>query len=147
MRYLLDTNVVSELRKPPRLANPNVVAWAARQTASDLFVSVITVMEVELGVALMERRDPRQGAILRAWFEQAIITDLSNQTLPMTIAVIRRTVPMHVPNPRPDRDAFIAATALEHGLTLVTRNTIDFRATGAVLLNPWNPASVDAAMR
>jgi len=137
VRYLLDTDVVSELRKGPGRADPRVVAWAAAHPASDLFISVITVLEIELGVARVERGDPARGVVLRAWFERAILTDLADRTLPLTLDGVRLAVSLHVPDPRPDRDAFIAATALEHGLTVVTGNTAGYCATGGRVLNPW----------
>ncbi len=140
MRYLLDSNVVSELRKRPGVADPNVVAWAAGQEVEDLYISVISVMELELGVARIERRDASQGAMLREWFERAVIRDLADRTLPVTLPIVRRVVPCHVPDPRPDRDAYLAATAAVHGLIVATRNVADFAPTGVRVHNPWQPS-------
>ncbi|WP_425309963.1 type II toxin-antitoxin system VapC family toxin [Ammonicoccus fulvus] len=137
MTILLDTNVISELRKRPGVVNPRVAAWADAQDTDDLRVSVITVMEIELGVLLVERRDPAQGNILRAWFERAVLGDLSRNLLPVDLAVVRLAAALHVPDPRPERDAYIAATALVHGLTVATRNVADFSPMGVPVLNPW----------
>lgn len=135
--YLLDTNVISELRKRPGVADSQVLAWAAAQEVEDLHLSVVSVMEIELGVLRMERRDAAQGAALRAWFERAVIDDLAGRTLPISRAVARRAARLQAPDPRPVHDAYIAATALVHDLTVVTRNTADFAATGVPLIDPW----------
>ena len=137
MRYLLDTNVISELRKRHGVADRNVVEWASGQDADHLFISVISVMEIELGIRLVERRDHAQGVVLRTWFERAVLEDLVDRILPVSLDIALRTAALHVPNPRPERDAYIAATALSHGLTVVTRNIADFESTGVRLLNPW----------
>lgn len=141
MMFILDTNVVSELRKV-RLgkANVNVVAWAQRVNASDLFISAITLMELELGVLSIERKDAPQGALLRLWLEQQVLPEFSERTLPMDAAVALRCARLHVPDKRGERDALIAATALVHGMTVVTRNVADFKPTGVALLNPWEAA-------
>jgi len=138
MMFVLDTNVVSELRKV-RLgkANMNVAAWAESIDAADLFVSAITIMELELGVLSMERKDATKGAMLRSWLEQHVLPEFSRRTLPVDTAVAQRCARLHVPDKRGGRDALIAATALVHGMTVVTRNTSDFEPTGAPLLNPW----------
>jgi predicted nucleic acid-binding protein len=134
--FLLDTNVVSELRRPER-ANPNVRAWASSTPAELYALSVVTVLELEHGVLIMEHRDTEQGAILRRWLEHQILTPLAARILPIDIAVARQCANLHVPDPRSERDALIGATALEHGLTVVTRNTTDFDSMGVALLNPW----------
>ncbi len=134
--FLLDTNVVSELRRPER-ADANVRAWAS-STPSELYaISVVTVLELERGTLLMERRDAVQGAILRRWLQQEILTPLATHILSLDVAIARRCASLHVPDPRPERDALIAATALTHRLTVVTRNTADFEPMGVALLNPW----------
>jgi hypothetical protein len=136
--YLLDTNVVSELRKAKAgKAHEKVAAWAARTPAASLFLSVITVQELEIGVLLAERRDPPQGAILRTWLEDHVLPAFADRILPVDTAIARRSAGLHVPDPRPVRDALIAATALVHGLTLATRNVADLEPTGAKILNPW----------
>jgi predicted nucleic acid-binding protein len=138
MMFVLDTNVVSELRKV-RLgkANTNVTAWAENVDAADLFVSAITIMELELGVLSVERKDATQGAMLRAWLEQHVLPEFSRRTLPVDTAVAQRCARLHVPDKRGERDALIAATALAHGMTVVTRNTADFAPTGVFLIDPW----------
>ena len=136
--YLLDTNVVSELRKVRAgRADPNVAAWAERVDAADLFVSAITIMELELGVLLIERKDAAHGGVLRAWLERHVLPEFSRRTLPVDIAVAQRCARLHIPDRRGERDALIAATALVHGMTVVTRNIADFQPTGVALLNPW----------
>jgi hypothetical protein len=141
MMFVLDTNVVSELRKV-RLgkADPNVTAWAQRVDAADLFVSAITIMELELGVLSIERKDATQGALLRLWLEQHVLPEFSGRTLPVDTAVARRCAQLHVPDKRGERDALIAATALVHGMAVVTRNVADFKSTGLTLINPWELA-------
>ena len=136
--FLLDTNVVSELRKV-RLgkANRHVAKWADSVDAADLFLSVITTQELEMGVLLAERRDPSQGAIFRAWLNGHVLPAFSGRVLPVDIAVAQRSARLHVPDPRPVRDALIVATALVHGMTVVTRNVADFEPTGVLILNPW----------
>ncbi|AVP56736.1 VapC toxin family PIN domain ribonuclease [Pulveribacter suum] len=136
--YVLDTNVLSELRKV-RLgrADANVAAWTESVDAADLFVSAITIMELELGVLSIERRDAAQGAMLRSWLEQQVLPEFSGRTLPIDTAVAQRCARLHVPDKRGERDALIAATALVHGMAVVTRNVADFTPTGVTLVNPW----------
>ena len=138
MMHVLDTHVVSELRKVRfSKADTNVAAWTQGVDASDLFVSAITIMELELGVLLHERKDATQGAMLRSWLEQHVLPEFSERTLPVDTAVAQRCARLHVPDKRNERDALIAATALVHGMTVVTRNVADFKLTGVRLLNPW----------
>ena len=136
--FLLDTNVVSELRKV-RLgkANRHVAKWADSVDAADLFLSAITIQELEMGVLLAERRDPSQGAIFRAWLNGHVLPAFNGRVLSVDLAVAQRSAWLHVPDPRPVRDALIAATALVHGMTVVTRNVADFEPTGVLILNPW----------
>ncbi|HMM53463.1 MAG TPA: type II toxin-antitoxin system VapC family toxin [Candidatus Desulfobacillus sp.] len=136
--YVLDTDVLSELRKV-RLgkADGNVKAWAESVDAADLFVSAITIMELELGVLSIERKDAAQGAMLRAWLEQHVLPEFSGRTLPIDTAVAQRCARLHVPDKRGERDALIAATALIHGMAVVTRNVADFKPTGVTIVNPW----------
>jgi len=136
--YVLDTNVLSELRKGTK-ADAAVKAWAASVDAADLFVSVVSIMELESGVLSIERRDAAQGALLRAWLEQHVLPEFSARTLPIDTVVAQRCARLHVPDRRGERDALIAATALVHGMTLVTRNVNDFAQTGVALVNPWVP--------
>jgi len=136
--YLLDTNLVSELRKVRSgKADPGVAAWADKVDASSLFLSAITLHELELGVLLAERRDPTQGSLLRHWLEQAVMPAFAGRILEVDAAVARRSAALHGPDPKPFRDGLIAATALVHRLVVVTRNLADFEATGVPLLNPW----------
>ena len=138
MMFVLDTNVVSELRKVQiGKADANVAAWAQSVDAADLFVSAITIMELELGVLSIERKDTTQGAMLRSWLEQHVLPEFSARTLPVDTAVAQRCARLHVPDRRGERDALIAATALVHGMTVVTRNVADFNLTGVPILNPW----------
>jgi predicted nucleic acid-binding protein len=134
--FLLDTNVVSEIRRPER-ADANVRAWAHGTPAELYAISVMTVLELERGILRIERRDVAQGGILRRWLEHEVLMPLAARILPIDTAIARRCAALHVPDPRPERDALIAATALVHGLTLVTRNVADFASTGVELLNPW----------
>lgn len=136
--FLLDTNVVSELRKVASgKADQNVVRWARTTATQDLYISVVTLMEIETGVLLIERRDAAQGAVLRNWLETNILRAFADRILVVDDVVARRCAALHVPHRRPDRDAFIAASALVRGLTVVTRNTSDFIPTGVALINPW----------
>lgn len=138
MMYVLDTNVVSELRKVRAgKADANVAAWTESVDAAALFVSAITIMELELGVLSIERKDATQGAMLRAWLEQHVLPEFSGRTLPVDTAVAQRCARLHVPDRRNERDALIAASALVHGMTVVTRNVADFQGTGVTILNPW----------
>ena len=121
---LLDTNLVSELRRGPR-ADPAVRAWADRTPAGLFWLSAITLLELEIGVLRIERRDPAQGALLRHWLEQSVLARFQGRMLAVDQDVARRCARLHVPDPRPNRDALIAATALVHGLILVTRNETD----------------------
>ena len=137
--FLLDTNVVSELRKARTgKAHPNVAAWVQTAQEISLFLSVIVVQELEIGVLQLERKDRAQGAILRSWLDQHVLPTFADRVLPVDTAVAQRSARLHVPNPQPYRDGLIAATALIHGMTIVTRNVTDFEATGVPLLNPWD---------
>lgn len=142
MMYVLDTNVLSELRKlHSGKADTNVNAWAGSVDASDLFISAITIMELELGVLSIERRDARHGALLRSWLENQVLPEFADRTLPVDTVVAQRCARLPMPDRRNERDALIAATALVHGMTVVTRNVADFTPTGVSILNPWEPLS------
>lgn len=136
--YILDTNVVSELRKI-RLgkADAYLAKWADSVSANDLYLSVITIQELEIGVLLAERRDSVQGALLRTWLNKHVLPAFAGRVLPVDTAVALCSAQLHVPDPRPVRDGLIAATALVHGMTVVTRNAIDFASTGVKTINPW----------
>jgi toxin FitB len=136
--FVLDTNVVSELRKVRSgKADAQVALWADTVEAVTLYISAVTVLELEMGVLLVERRDAKQGKVLRTWLDNHVLPEFAERILPVDAAVARRCAHLHVPSPRAERDALIAATALVHGMTVVTRNVDDFAATGAGLLNPW----------
>ena len=136
--FLLDTNVISELRKAKTgKADPKVINWAKDTSTLSLFISVITVLELEMGVLQIERRDPIQGAMLRGWLDQHVLPTFENRILPIDEQVARQCARFHIPDPMSERDALIAATAQVHRLTVVTRNTSDFQSSGIPLLNPW----------
>ena len=139
--YLLDTNVLSELRKRRSgRIDAAVEAWAGTIDQADMYLSVITVMEVELGIALLERRDLRQAGVLRLWLHEKVMPAFAGRILPLNTAIALRCARLHVPDTKSERDAWIAATGLAHDLTIVTRNVADFTGTGVTLLNPWTSA-------
>lgn len=133
--YLLDTNVISELRK--RRGDSGVKKWVAEQGA-DLAISVVTVIEIETGILRKQRTDPDQARILTRWFESKVLTGFADRILPLDLAAARRVASLHVPDQAPQHDALIAGTALARGLTVVTRNTRDFERAGVGYLNPWS---------
>jgi predicted nucleic acid-binding protein len=137
--FVLDTNVVSEMRKAGAgKANPGVAAWARSVPAALMFLSAISLHELEHGVLLAERRDPEQGALLRRWLDSSVAAAFADRILPVDERVARRAAALHVPDPAPFRDALIAATAQIHGMTVVTRNVSDFRRfAGLEVTNPW----------
>lgn len=140
--YLLDTNVVSEQRKAAtNRADANVISWAARVVVPMLFISSVTVLELQIGVLQIERRNASQGALLRKWLEGQVLKAFEGQILSFDTAAARRCSVLHAPNRRADRNAVIAAIALVHGMHVVTRNTADFKATGVELINPWDSAA------
>ncbi len=136
--YLLDTNVVSELRK--RRGDPGVKQWVAKQSAADLAISVVTVIEIEIetGILRKGRTDPDQARLLARWFEQNVLTGFADRILPLDLPAARRVASLHVPDQAPQHDALIAGTALARALTVVTRNTRDFERAGVEYLNPWS---------
>ena len=134
--YLLDTNVVSDLRRRER-THPRVAAWADSVAADELFLSVITILEIEAGTLMLLRRDARQGAVLRAWIDDKVLPAFAGRILDIDTQVAQRCASLHVPDPRAERDALIAATALVHRMRVVTRNVGDFVPMGVDLLNPW----------
>ena len=136
--FLVDTNVVSELRKIRHgKSDRHVAAWAEAVDAVDLYLSVVTIQELEIGILLIERRDPSQGAMFRSWLNGHVLPAFSGRILDVDTAVALRSARHHVPDPSPLRDGLIAATALVHGMTVVTRNTADFAPSGVKTLNPW----------
>jgi predicted nucleic acid-binding protein len=141
--HLLDTNVVSELRKVSTgRADPNVAAWVAGVPSGQLFLSVVTLHELEHGVLLAERSDPLRGAILRRWLDGSVARAFDGRILPIDESVARTAAAFHVPDPAPFRDALIGATAQVHGLVMVTRDERDYARFGVLrLLNPWHAAA------
>jgi len=136
--FILDTNVISELRKVgDGKANKCVTNWLSSVNSQQLYLSVITLLELERGVLRIERKDDIQGKVLRRWLDGSVLPFFSGRVLPLDVAVVRECARLHVPDPKPESDTLIAATALVHGFTIVTRNIKDFSATGVNLINPW----------
>ena len=134
--FVLDTNVISELRQGKPNPSMAVRQWAAVQPSNQLFLSAITLLELELGVQALERKTPPQGRALRAWLA-GVRAAFAGRILPFAENTAPVCASLHIPNPRADGDAMIAATALEHKFTVVTRNVANFEATGVLLVNPW----------
>lgn len=140
--FLLDTNVVSELRKAgDGRADPNVIAWQSTVDSSNFYISSVTLWEIEVGILRIERRDAVQGARLRKWMNERLMFQFAERVLPIDATVAFRCAGLHVPHTRSDNDAWIAATALVHNMTVVTRNVADFEQTGVRVLNPWDAAN------
>jgi predicted nucleic acid-binding protein len=137
--YLLDTNIISELRRAS-MADPRVQEWTRRKNLGELHLSVISVLEVELGPCRSIARIGRRRSPLD-WLNNQVLPGFGSRILPVDVAVARRCARLHVPDPRADRDALIAATALVHGFTVVTRNVRDFEPTAVATLNPWTAAT------
>ncbi|MBO9171751.1 MULTISPECIES: type II toxin-antitoxin system VapC family toxin [Rhizobium] len=138
MKYLLDTNVVSELRKAgDGKADVNVTRWLNSQHSSDLFISAITILEIERGILLLQRRDRSQAALLRTWMDRRVRPEFEGRILSIDDAIATRCAHLHIPDRRNEADALIASTALVHSLTVVTRNVQDFAGTGAIVVDPW----------
>ena len=136
MTYLLDTNVVSETRRPLRLPI-KVANWFKATSDEAMFLSAATILEIEVGVRRLERQDPRQGAILRHWKDQLLTPAFRRRILPIDEDVATVCGGLHVPDPRPLRDSLIAATAIVHKLVVVTRNVADFRLMAVQVFDPW----------
>lgn len=138
MSYLLDTNVVSELRKiGDGKADSRVLAWIAAEDAARFFISALTILELERGALGVQRRDAAQGARLRAWLDNHVRPGFAGRILPVTAEIATRCAHLHIPDRRNEVDALIAATALVHDLAVVTRNVGDFEGAGVVVIDPW----------
>jgi predicted nucleic acid-binding protein len=138
LKYLLDTNVASELRKVgDGKADANVTKWVGAQDSNDLFISAITILEIEHGILTIQRRDAAQGSRLRGWMDSRVRPEFAERVLPIDDAIATRCAHLHIPDRRNEADALIAATALVHGLTVVTRNVQDFDDTGVIVIDPW----------
>jgi toxin FitB len=136
--YLLDTNVISELRKAAK-AEPAVRLWSERHSVNSCYLSVVTLMEIKIGYLRLSKRDETFSNLLRGWLETQLLVHFQDRILPVDVAVSLRCAALHVPHRQPERDALIAATALEHGMTMVTRNISDFEQMGVRAVNPWSP--------
>jgi toxin FitB len=134
--YLVHTNVVSELRKQ-KLSDENVLNWFAKQSTSNLFLSVISIMEFEQGYLKLQRHDIMQAARIRAWIDEHVLESFRDRILSVDTQIALCCARLHVPNRKAYGDALIAATAIVHNLTVVTRNVPDFAETGCKILNPW----------
>ena len=136
--YLLDTNVISELRKAGTgKADSNVLHWAQDKPTSNLFISAISILEIEMGILQVERKDEAQGAMLKTWLNEHVFRAFSDRILSFDTTTALKCAQLHVPNPKSERDAMIAATAIVHGFTLVSRNEKDFKHIDVDIINPW----------
>lgn len=138
MTFLLDTSVVLELRKARAgKAHAALTAWASQVPAGSLYVSAITLLELEMGVLQLERRDGPQGAVLRSWLDGHVLAAFAGRVLAVDAPVALQCARLQVPDRLSEREAMIAATAMVHRMTVVTRNVADFESSGVALLNPW----------
>ena len=136
--YLLDTNIISESRKlGTSRVDPRAARWFDRVDVETTFVSAMTIFELERGVRQMERRDAAQGSVLRRWLDDQVMATYEHRTLPLSRAVALICAGLHIPDPKSERDAWIAATAIDADLTLASRNTGDFASMGVRLIDPF----------
>jgi len=140
LRYLLDTNVVSELRKVAKgKTDPIFSNWASGLTNIDLYTSAIVIYELELGIQLLANRDLAAAKILRIWLEESVIPVFGDRILPVDSKIAKAAADLSIPNTAPFRDSLIGATAIVHGLKIATRNTKDFsKYNGLEIINPWS---------
>ena len=138
MKYLLDTNVLSEYRKVEKgTANPNFVKWQQHILLHQLYLSSITVMEINIGILRLARKDKKQAFILKNWFENKVLPNFKQQIFSFDLTTAIICSELHIPDPRPERDTMIASTALQHNLVLVTRNVKDFNIPNLSIINPF----------
>jgi toxin FitB len=136
--YLLDTNVLSELRKiAAGKADKKVTKWANSIDSAELYLSTITIQEIEIGILLLERKDLTQANVFRRWLEEQVLPTFDKRILTVDVSVARRSAAFYIPDPRPIRDSLIAATSVVHAMTMVTRNVADFQLPGVNVFNPW----------
>ena len=136
--YLLDTNLISEIRKMPKgKCDQGVEQWVKTTSQNLMFTSAVVLMELERGILAMERKDMAQGTMLRTWFEKDVLPAFQSKILSVNEQTARICAKLHIPDHTPENDAWVAASAIQHNLVLVTRNTDDFARTGVRLLNPF----------
>lgn len=136
--YVLDTNLVSEIRKVPAKKNPAVQRWLEKQYSDQLFITSITVYELEVGVQRLARKDSAQAALIGDWLHGILLPGFEGRVLDLDLESSLIAATYQVPDPRPSADCFIAAITQRHHMKLVTRNTKDFLAMNIPLINPWN---------
>ena len=137
---ILDTNVISELRKSSARIAPEVAQWMQSQNPSSFYLSVISIEEIEVGIGRKELSDPVQAQILRSWLENQVLVQFAARILPVTLDIARIAGRLHVAAPRPERDALIAATAIANHALVATRNVKDFKSLGVQIVNPFTPS-------
>jgi len=137
--YLLDTNVVSEIRKiRQNKTNQNVVAWLSRVQKESLYTNAVVLMEIERGILRLENIDPQQADRFKNWYHSAVKPMFHERILPIDEATATVCSRLHVPDLSPENDAWVAASAIQYDLTLVTRNTRDFGHSNLRVLNPFD---------
>lgn len=137
--FLLDTNVISELRKIKiGKANKGLEIWSKNHNKKIMFLSVISLLELEIGALSLERKDPKQGTVIRMWIDEIIKPKFKDRIIPVSTKTVLICSKMHIPNRKSITDSLIAATAIEHNLTVITRNEKDFEETGAKIFNPFS---------
>lgn len=135
--YLLDTNIISATRR--RMPdNASVFEWLATVDNTLIYTNAIVMMELERGILSMERKDKQQGKILRLWFEDTVKPSFAERILSITDKTAQICAKIHIPDHAPENDAWIASTAIEHRLILVTRNVADFKKIAVKLFNPFD---------
>lgn len=135
--YVLDTNLVSEIRKVPAKKNPAVQRWLEQQYSDQLFITSITVYELEVGVQRLARKDSAQATLIGDWLHGTLLPGFEGRVLDLDLESSLIAATYQVPDPRPSADCFIAAITQRHHMKLVTRNTKDFLAMNIPLINPW----------